>query len=281
MKFDKICIIGVGLIGGSLASALKRSKLKIGKIVGVGRNINKLKLAKKLGVIDEFTTDFSEGVKDANVVVISTPVETIVPIFKKILPYLSPYTTVIDVGSVKLPIIKEIQKIGENKNIDFIGTHPIAGSEKSGIQYANADLFKNATCVICYNRKLSTQESYKKIKLLWESIGAKVVNLSPEKHDKILSKTSHLLHLISYSLVHYLNKNKEDTKFVGGAYRDMTRIAGSNPVLWTNICYMNKKFIKREVNRFCKKLEKLYLLLDDYKKLLNFLTAAYKLKHER
>ncbi|MFN3966758.1 MAG: prephenate dehydrogenase, partial [Endomicrobiia bacterium] len=149
MQGKIISIIGVGLIGGSIGKAIRNSRLKIKNLIGVGRHIEKLKLAKKLGAIDEYTTDFVKGIKNADIVIVATPVNTIVPIVKKILPYLKSDCIITDVGSVKFPIVSEIYYP------NFIGSHPMAGSEKTGVRFSSSEIFKNSTVVITPSKNTS------------------------------------------------------------------------------------------------------------------------------
>jgi prephenate dehydrogenase len=278
LNINSITIIGVGLIGGSVGLGLKKKDSKI-KIVGVGRNINRLKIAKQKGCIDLYTTDLKEGVKDADIVIVSTPVKIIPEFIKQILPYVKPNCVITDVGSVKYEIFKSIKKeIKKYKNINFIGSHPIAGSEKKGVEFAEEDLFENSVCVVCYDKEISSKEGLEKIKYLWKSLNSKVILLEPKKHDKILALTSHFLHIISYLLTKKINSKEEYLNFVGGAYRDMTRISASDPELWAEICFMNKRFIKNEIESFIRDLNKVRKILDDFEKLKKFLTKCYNLK---
>ncbi len=273
MEINEIAIIGVGLIGGSIGLAVKKNKtFSNTKVIGIGRSIEKLKLAKQLGAVDEITTDFSLGVKNADIVIISTPVATVSQIVKNILPYVKQGVVITDVGSVKYEIIKEVKQILKNhKQINFVGSHPIAGSEKAGVKFASPELFRGSVCVVCYNPKLSSIQGYSKVKFLWRQLGCKIISLDPKQHDKILATTSHFLHIVSYLLSKQVNANPQYLNFVGGAYRDMTRIANSSAELWSQICFMNRRFIKPIIEKFCHEMEKVKCLIDDIKKLEMFL----------
>ncbi|MCS7230518.1 MAG: prephenate dehydrogenase [Elusimicrobiota bacterium] len=277
LKINNVTIIGVGLIGGSIGLALKE-KTQI-KITGYGRDIERLKLAKEFGCIDNYTTDLKHSVEYADLVIVATPVELIGDFIIKILPYLKDECIVIDVGSVKYEIIKKVSKeIKKYKKISFIGCHPIAGSEKTGFEFANKDLFRDSVCVVCYYEKLASKEAYNKVKTFWELLGAKVINIDAKKHDKILSKTSHFLHVISYLIVNHVGKNKEYLNFTAGAYRDMTRIAASNPNLWAQICMMNKDFLEKDIDDFIKKLKEIKKIINNKHRLYKIFLKAYKLK---
>ncbi|MCS7151410.1 MAG: prephenate dehydrogenase [Endomicrobia bacterium] len=280
-SINSITIIGVGLIGGSLGLALKNRFPSI-TITGVGRNLNRLTLAQKSGCVDKVTTDLAFGVKDADIVVVCTPIKLTIEFIRKILPLVKQGCVITDVASIKYKIIDDlktdVQKFRKIKDISFVGSHPIAGAEKSGFEYASKDLFKNSVCVVCYDKKLSSQDAFRKIKFLWKSVGAKVVHLDAKTHDKILAATSHLLHLISYGLVKQIASRKNYLTFTAGAYRDMTRIASSNPSLWAEICYFNRSFVLDEMNRFLKVIKQFKERLNDFKKLKRQIINSYKLK---
>jgi len=256
MQNITVSIIGVGLIGGSLGKAIKNSKLKIKKVIGIGRHIEKLETAKEIGVIDEYTTDFIEGVKNADIVVVATPVNTIVPIVKKILPFIKPDCVVTDVGSVKKQIVKEI------KYPNFVGAHPLAGSEKVGVQYSSSEMFKNATVAITPSENTS-QYAIKKVSELWKSIGAKILMISPDQHDKLVAITSHLPHILSSAFVNIVwqenTKNKNISKLLAGSFRDFTRISDSDPYNWSEICYYNQNEIKKKLENYIRILKNLKL----------------------
>lgn len=281
-KIKTVSIIGVGLIGGSIGKTLKVKSEKL-KVIGVGRNTKKLKLAKKLSAIDEYTTDFEEGVKDADLVVIATPVETIVSIVKKILPFLKPGAIITDVGSVKTPIVSAVEKIFSrfpfpvHRSPFFIGGHPLAGSEKSGIDYARSDLFREAVCFLTPTKKTSP-ETKEIVQKFWELLGAKVLILSPQLHDRLLARSSHLPHLLAAGLVNLIaqNKSKYSSQVLGPSFRDLTRIASSEPQIWTEISFSNRKEIVAAVSQFKNILSELENLLKKKKrkKLINFFQKA-------
>jgi len=252
-----ISIIGVGLIGGSIGMSLKKTKKF--KIIGIGRHPEKLKLAKKLNAIDEYTDDFEYGVKNSHFIIISTPVNIISDIYKKILPYLKKDAIVTDVGSIKFPIIKNILN---TKNPEFfIGSHPLTGSEKQGIEFANPDIFKNAVVVITPLNNDFTKIN--KLKKLWELTHADVLIMSAKQHDKLVSFISHLPHILSACLVNFVaNKNKKYLqlkKLVAGSFRDMTRISDSDVENWVDICNLNKNFLKKAIDEYIKLVSRIDL----------------------
>jgi prephenate dehydrogenase len=280
-QIKEVAIIGVGLIGGSIGLALKKYLPSV-VVTGIGRNIDRLKLAQQKGCIDKFTTELKDGVKNADIIIVCVPVELTAKFIISLLPYVKENAVITDVASVKNEIIKKVKEkllvIRKKKNINFVGSHPLAGLEKSGFEYAKEDLFKDSVCVICYDKTICSKKALEKIKFLWKTIKANLVELEPKKHDKILALTSHMLHVISYILAKQINSKKEYLKFTAGAYRDMTRIAASNPEMWTQICYTNKEAVKNSLKEFITLANKVLEYLDNYKKLKKFLTSAYKLK---
>ncbi|OGS20743.1 MAG: hypothetical protein A3J83_00680 [Elusimicrobia bacterium RIFOXYA2_FULL_40_6] len=286
MKVTKVAIIGVGLIGGSIGLALKRNfKFKIlnsksltYRIIGIGRHIEKLKLAKKFGAIDEFTTDFKSGVKDADIVVLASTVDTIVPIFKNIAPYLKPGCIVTDAGSIKAGIVNRISKILP-KSVHFVGAHPLAGSEKTGVRFADSDLYKGAAIVIT-PLKNTPLASIKTISGMWKKMGGRVIMLSPEVHDNLVARTSHLPHILSAALTKIVNninsKNKAASKLLAGSFKDMTRITDSDSENWAAICFGNMLELNKAINEYIEILKKVKVELNSPKKLEVFFSESKK-----
>jgi len=264
-----IAIIGVGLIGGSIGMAIKSKaesyKSKV-KIIAIGRNIKHLKLAKKLGAVDEITTDIKKGVKNADIIFICIPVGLIADTVKNILPYCKRGVIITDVGSVKEEIVNEVEKflstpysvraIHELPLLPtpcfFVGGHPIAGSEKISVKHASQDLYKDAIVILTPTRK-TDKKALKTVKHLWHIMGAKVEIMSAKKHDQVVSYTSHLPHIVAFALVKIINH----LKFAGNSFQDMTRIVSSNPAMWSDIFFENRKNILKAVKEFCKELSKI------------------------
>lgn len=255
----RISIIGVGLIGGSLGMALRSPEKPAYKVTGIGRNIDKLRLAKKLGAIDEYTLDWPSGVRKADIVVVCTPVELVAETIKKLTPYLKDGAIVTDVGSVKGSIVKDVNKIVERarnkykRSITFVGGHPMAGSEKTGVQFGDKNLYKGATVVIA--RETATKgSSINKVKKMWQDAGANVIVTTPSSHDKIVALISHLPHMIAFSLcllARDLNKkDRHVSKFLAGSFKDLTRITNSSPSDWAGICKHNQKELQLATDKF-------------------------------
>ncbi|MBI5574533.1 MAG: prephenate dehydrogenase [Elusimicrobia bacterium] len=266
----KIAIIGVGLIGGSIGLAIKSEvgsrdrrkspleKSKV-KIIGIGRNLKRLKLAKKIGAVDEITTDIKRGVKDADIVFVCLPVGLIAETVKNILPYCKKDTIITDVGSVKQPIVSEVEKfftqslnLSISQSPAFIGGHPIAGSEKTSVKYASKELFENAVVVLTPTNK-TDKKSLDIVKKLWKKMQAKVKIMSPVRHDKILAMTSHLPHAIAFALVNLA----DNFEFVGNGFKDTTRIASSDPEMWADIIFNNRTNVRQAIKRIKFELEKI------------------------
>lgn len=231
-SFGTVAIVGVGLIGGSLAAALKTAGVR--KVLGVGRNPTRLRGALDLGLIDSFTDSLAEGAR-ADLIVFCTPVNRIVSGIREIAPHCSPGTLVTDAGSVKANICRALTK-GLPSGVNFIGSHPIAGSEKQGYEAARSDLFHGKTCVVTPTEQ-SIPTALERTKLFWESVGCRVVELSPERHDEILARTSHLPHLLASALAAALPS--EERQFTGSGFRDTTRIAAGDAELWQAILSEN------------------------------------------
>ena len=260
LHFNKVAIIGVGLIGGSLAIIL-REKGIAKNIVGVGRGIKNLKTAKKLGVVNSYTQDAREGVQDADLVVVAIPVASITKVIKEALPSLKKGAIVTDVGSVKKNIVDEVEKILPD-TIHFVAGHPIAGTENAGVEAAFPTLFQNRRCILTPAKK-TNKAALEKVKKLWEIAGSEVILMDAEKHDKILAAVSHLPHVVAYCLVNTVSNihvpegfnrgndfNASIVKYSAGGFKDFTRIASSPPEMWRDICLLNKDAILDVVRRF-------------------------------
>lgn len=260
MELKKISIIGVGLIGGSFALALKERGFK-GSITGIGRNSNRLAMAMDLGIIDNFTTDHIEGVRDADLILLATPVGQFENIVKNIKNDLRPGTIVTDAGSVKAEIINRVGPLIP-EDVYFIAGHPIAGKEDSGFGAAEPDLFSGANCIITPTPS-TDRTALKTVIELWEKIGSNVILMDSEEHDKIFAAVSHLPHVIAYALVNTLSK--EDGNIMehgGGGLKDMIRIASSPPELWKDICSYNKNNLLKSLKVFSSSISGMIELIE-------------------
>jgi len=245
--FNNVTIIGVGLIGASCALALKGRGL-CGTVCGYGRKEANLKQAKELGIINEYSLDVGKACENADLVILSTPVG----LFKKIIleaqDVLKKNTLITDVGSVKGPLVRELEDLMP-EGVGYIGSHPIAGSDKSGIGNARADLFVGARCIVTPTER-SEKSTVRQITTLWESCGGKVEIMDPMLHDEIYAAVSHLPHLIAYALVNTIEDDPEYLKYAGPGFRDTTRIALSSPELWRDISLFNRNNLIELIERF-------------------------------
>ena len=253
---NKITIIGVGLIGGSLAKAIKENNLA--KVVfGYGRDLNRLEKAKKANVIDQFSTNLKDAINDSDIVIIATPVGSFQEILSEIKPFLTSKIVISDVGSTKTNIASIVsQTLGDYSNY-FIPAHPIAGKEKSGFEASESNLFNNRKVIIT-PLETSSPDSINLIQKMWEGTGADVDFMSPESHDELLGMTSHLPHMLAFSLVNYLiSKNPSASIYAAGGFKDFSRIASGDAVMWRDICIQNKDQIIDHIRGYQKTLNSL------------------------
>jgi prephenate dehydrogenase len=246
---NKICIIGVGLIGGSFALGLKKSA-QVKTIVGFDKDKFNLIKAKKLGVIDEYTLDIAQALSATDLVLIATPVNSFKAILEMIKPHISKHIIITDVGSTKVSVVDTAKQVfGEIPN-NFIPAHPIAGKEQSGVESADADLFNNKRVIITPEENTNAQ-SVAVVSELWQGIGAKVEIMNANKHDDLLAMTSHLPHILAFGLMDYLiNNNPDACHYAAGGFKDFSRIASSDAVMWRDICINNPEQIIKHIEGY-------------------------------
>lgn len=273
--FKRITIIGLGLIGGSLALAIKEKKLAK-EIIGVSRRENTIRYAIRKRMVDCATLGLKKGVKDSDLVIIATPVLKIPELAKKIQPFLKKGAILIDAGSTKEYIVREIEKISR-KDIYFVGSHPIAGSEKAGIAHADKNLFKGCWCIL--TRTASTdRKALEKVKRFWKALDMEIVVMGPIQHDTLVSKISHLPHAVAVALVNTLGK--KDSIFAAGGFNDTTRIASGEPELWKDIFATNRENIIKDIGLLKRELSKIEIALKNRNSsaLLQLLNGAKKIR---
>ncbi len=255
MLFEKIAIIGVGLIGAAFALAAK--KHGISKIIaGYGRNEDNLKRARLKDIIDDYSPTLKDLCKDANLVVLASPVGTFLELSRSFSSYLHKGAIVTDVGSVKGSLVYDLEATMP-EGIHFVGAHPIAGNDRSGIDAANDSLFEGAKCIITPTEN-TDKVSLSTVSEIWERFGSRTITLSPERHDIIFSTISHLPHIVAYALVNTVEDvNREFFAYGGSGFLDTTRIAMSSPEIWRDICILNKENILSHINTFKNKLNEL------------------------
>lgn len=263
--FKKLCVIGVGLIGGSIAKSARANNL-VEKIVGFGRidDLENLQLAKELNVIDEFYTDIDVAVKEADCVIIATPVAATEAVLKLLKPFWSNETLYTDVGSTKGNVIEAAKAVFGFVPDNFIPAHPIAGAENSGVQAALVDLFLAKRLIITPVEN-TNPIALEKLQTFWEKIGALVSTMDVQQHDSVLAATSHLPHLLAFALVDMLGQRDEQEaifKYAAGGFRDFTRIASSDPTMWTAICEANKTELLPLLEQFKTELSTIQQLLE-------------------
>jgi len=255
--FKKVVIIGTGLIGGSLGLALKKQRLA-GQVIGLSRHKKNARLAKRLGAIDRIGTSLTV-VADADLVILATPVDTIIDLALKISKIVRKDCIVIDVGSTKEAIVSKISAVIAN----FLGCHPLAGSEKKGITNLEDGIFKGSICIIT-PAPVTDRTTLNKVTLLWRKLGARVVILSAKKHDQILALTSHLPHLVAFSLISSIPD--QYLSLSSNGLRDTTRISSSDTNLWSEIFLSNRGNCLVALSVFEKKLAAIKLVLKNKNK---------------
>ena len=282
--FNQLSIIGCGLIGSSIFKALKK-KGSVKKLITFDNNESVTRIIKKEKLTDKIVSSLEEAVHDSQLVLISTPFSSFESIVGSLKKYLKPGTILTDTNSVKKGPDEIIKKINL-KNISWIPGHPISGTEKSGPTSGTAELFENRWTILSPSSE-ADQSDIKKVSDLWESIGSKVKIMSATDHDKILSLTSHLPHVIAYNIVKTTTDNNEKLKtdvirYSAGGLRDFTRIAASNPTMWKDIFIDNSDLIIDAINNFSRNLEefKKTIAEKDGKKLLSIFEKAKEFRAE-
>jgi prephenate dehydrogenase len=274
---DRLAIIGVGLIGASLALALKKSS-GVGHVVGCGRNQGNLQKGMELGVIDSYTTSIAEAAKGADVVVVATPLGAMKMAFEEIAGSISDQTIVTDAGSAKGSVIETAKAALGDRIRQFVPGHPIAGAEKSGVEAGLANLYENRR-VILTPIESTDSAAVKIIEKMWIQCGASIEYLEVEHHDKVLAATSHLPHMLAYSLVNYLsnlNDHDEIFKYAAGGFRDFTRIASSDPVMWRDVCISNGAALEKFIEGYKQELDEVSIAIrnQDSNRLLELFSNA-------
>jgi len=251
VNIDRLVILGVGLIGGSLALALKRAAV-VTHVVGWSRREQTLLKALELGVIDQAETEISKAVQGADLVVAAVPVGAMEALFKRIAPHLEEQTIITDAGSTKGSVVEAARRAFGKLPSCFVPGHPIAGVEQSGVEAAFADLYRGRRVILTPTPE-SDYTAVARVRAMWEQCGAKVMEMDVAHHDEVLAATSHLPHLLAYSLVDTLarmDESEEIFQFAAGGFRDFTRIASSDPQMWHDICLANRDALLVMLERF-------------------------------
>lgn len=264
VHFKQVTIVGVGLIGGSLGMFLKQNAMA-DSVVGVGRRIENLKTAIELGAIDRYVSDAKDGVREADLVILATPVDTYERHVKEWGSCLKSGAIVSDVGSVKGALVEQVERLLPN-NVRFVGAHPIAGKEKTGVAAGSVTLFKGARCILTPTKRTDPQ-ALRTIRALWEAAGSVVLTMDPVLHDKVLGAVSHLPHIAAFALINALTEVQQTTPeldllaYSGGGLRDTTRIAASSPEMWRDIFLWNRDNLVRQIETYERYLRQLKHLI--------------------
>jgi prephenate dehydrogenase len=282
--FKKICIIGCGLIGSSLARAIKKFNLSE-KIVSSNRSDTVNKRVLELKMVNDSSSDTQKMVKDSDLIIIATPLSSYENVILKIKNSLKSGTILTDVGSVKKRVISLVEK-AIPKDVSWIPSHPIAGTEESGPEAGFSELFKNRWCILTPSKK-AKEKDIDTLKSFWKKIGSKVDIMDAKQHDYILSITSHIPHLVAYNIVNTsinIQEEKQSAiiKYSAGGLRDFTRIAASNPIMWRDIFIQNKTNTSKEIEKFIVNLEDLKNAIEneDEKKLEEIFIKTKKIRKE-
>jgi len=257
VKLDTVVIVGVGFIGGSIGLGLKKLK-PAPRVVGVCRREDSLKKALARAAIDSDTLELEGAVAGAELVILCTPVGSIPQLARLALPHMKPDAVLTDVGSTKLEIVRSIEAMLP-EGVSFVGGHPLAGSEKRGPEYAEAGLFEGRTVVLTPTER-TLPGALSLVREVWRQLGAKVRELSPEQHDRILAQVSHLPHLVAAELVNLVDSSA--VEFAGSGFKDLTRIAASSPEVWMDIYLSNANNISRALRGFAERLLEAVELLE-------------------
>jgi len=261
-KIAKLVVCGVGLIGGSFALALREAGL-VGHIVGVGRRPEPLAAAQQLGIIDEISTDWADALAGADLVLLAMPVGQMDAVAAAMAPHLGPDTVVTDAGSTKRDVIEAIYRHLGAHLANVVPAHPIAGAEKSGPTAAQADLYQGRKLIVTPLPE-NRPEAMSRVREAWAACGAVLHEMSPQEHDRVFAAVSHLPHLLAFGLVHDLagRANAEQLfSYAASGFRDFTRVAGSHPEMWRDICVANRHSLLAELDAYLAELAYLRALL--------------------
>jgi len=282
--FKKVCIIGCGLIGSSIARAIRKQNLSA-KIVSSNRSDSVNKKVVKLKIVDDSSANTKKIIEGSDLIIIATPLSSYEDVILEIKDSLKNGSILTDVGSVKENVINLIEK-NVPKKVSWISSHPIAGTEESGPEAGFAELFENRWCILTPSKNANDKD-IELLKTFWKKIGSKVDIMDAKQHDYILSITSHIPHLIAYNIVNTtLNvqdkKESDIVKYSAGGLRDFTRIAASNPIMWRDVFIQNKKNTSNMIDNFIKNLEDLKQAIEneDGKKLEEIFTKTKKIREE-
>ena len=273
----KISLIGVGLLGGSLGLAIKKHRLA-DRVDGYVRRPASVAECERVGAVDQATTELASAVCGADFLVLCTPLAQMRGLTERMLPHLKPEAIVTDVGSVKESLVRELEPILRSAAVHFVGSHPMAGAETMGVSHARGDLFQDAVCAVTPSRG-TPSGAVKKVEEFWRLVGAKPIRLTPELHDELVSRSSHLPHVVAAELANYVLSpihSKEQAMLCANGFRDTTRIASGSPEMWRDIALANRQHLARVLGVFIEDLEEFRHALDtaDEKAVAEFFEKA-------
>ncbi|MBI5634329.1 MAG: prephenate dehydrogenase/arogenate dehydrogenase family protein [Nitrospirae bacterium] len=255
MIFRKTAVLGVGLLGASFSLALKKNGL-CNHITGFGRSRENLGRAKDLGILDAVAADPESACSDADLILLAAPAGSFVELTRQAAPSIKKGAIVTDVGSVKGDLVSELERLMP-PGAHFIGSHPIAGSDRSGIEAAHAELFCDALCIVTPTEQ-SDPSALKNVMELWSGLGSKVMAMGPARHDRVYAAVSHLPHLIAFAMVNTVSDiDKSYLSYCGQGFKDMTRIAASSPDIWTDISLLNRQNLIEMIALFKENLNRM------------------------
>jgi len=247
----RFCVVGVGLIGGSLARDLRRLGL-VGEIVGTGRNPDHLRRAVELGIVDRYTTDLALAVQDADMILLSVPLGAMAGVLQALKGRLPEQAVITDAGSAKQSILQDAISVFGTLPTNLVPGHPIAGTEHSGVEATLEGLFENHRVILTPD-DTTAPEAVAAVRAMWQAVGAEVLCMSAKHHDEVLAATSHLPHMLAYTLVDVLGRMEESReifRYAAGGFRDFTRIASSDPQMWHDVCIANREALVGALEHF-------------------------------
>lgn len=283
VKFQKIAVIGVGLLGGSIGLAVRQRGLAA-ETAGFVRRAATIADCEQAGALDYATTDLLAAVSNADLVILCTPIAQMPAITRQLLPALKPGAIVTDVGSVKAGVVKDLETIVAKAGGHFVGSHPMAGGEKTGVLAARADLFNGAVCVVTPSKK-SHAPSVQSVDDFWKALGSRTLQMAPGEHDLLVSRTSHLPHVVAAALASRVldpNRPPQQSALCATGFKDTTRIASGSPEMWRDIALANRQNLAKAVRALIGDLEKFERLLQtaDADKVTRFFETAKQRRDE-
>jgi len=263
MRWQSISLVGVGLLGGSLALAIKRRHLAA-RVVACVRREAALVECQNLKIADLVTMDLKEAVQGSELVLLCTPLSQMLGLTTQMRPFLQKGAILTDVGSVKGTVVRDLEPVARQAEAEFVGSHPMAGSEKTGLAAARADLFENAICLVTPGRT-SSANSIAKVEEFWRAVGGCPLRLTPEVHDDLVSRSSHLPHVVAAELANYVLSPvhpKEQARVCANGFRDTTRIAAGSTEMWRDIALANRQNLSRVLGVFIEDLQEFQFALE-------------------